>query len=179
MKNFILLSILVAGLAACSKKVEELPPATTTGANTFGASVKGALWTPRGKGIIPTAPILEANFAGNNSYIINARNFGSTPNESEIELFLYNVTAPGTYALNTSTSSGVNAIASYGLYIERKVSPIGNWITDPQHTGSITVTRLDPVAKIISGTFYFTGKDIMGTAGPVTVTEGRFDVKIQ
>ncbi|MBK8748949.1 MAG: hypothetical protein IPM04_14255 [Saprospiraceae bacterium] len=35
---------------ACKKEVEELPPATQTGANTFGAKVDGQFWVAKGFG---------------------------------------------------------------------------------------------------------------------------------
>jgi hypothetical protein len=47
-------------------------------------------------------------------------------------------------------------------------------------TGQLTVTHLDSVAKIISGTFEFTAQKVRGE-GPETVrlTEGRFDLQYQ
>jgi hypothetical protein len=42
----------------------------------------------------------------------------------------------------------------------------------------VVVTRFDTVNNIISGTFDFTAGSIDNTADPITVTEGRFDIKI-
>ena len=74
MKRIFACLILIATLASCKKEVMELPPATQTGANTFGAKVNGSLWVPQGFGSLPANDILEARMGGND-LIINAQNF--------------------------------------------------------------------------------------------------------
>ena len=118
MKNLLLLFVVIFALASCSKKVSELPGPSENGANTFGAKVDGKLWAPQGFGIMPTASTLEANFAGGDNYKINARNFGSSPTETEFEFLLTNITGPGTYTLNETNK------ATYTL---RKFQPISIW----------------------------------------------------
>jgi hypothetical protein len=179
MKNGILFLLSLFILASCKKDVDELPPATQTGANTFGAKLDGSLWIPRDFGIAPTAPILEARYAGDHSIFINARDFSSSPTETEFEIYLKNITGPGLVQLNQLTDKYPNHTASYGLYSKRKFMPLNDWITGPQHTGTVNVTRLDTLNHIISGTFEFSAKSTDNTADPITVTEGRFDVKIQ
>lgn len=166
--------------ASCSKKVTELPAPTDTGANTFGASINGTLWAPQGYGIMSTAPILEASFAGNNSYIIHARNFSKEPKETEFEIYLKNITAPGRYTINANTNIEANdRSGSYIYYVEREVNPLHEYITSSTTPGTVTITKLDIPNHILSGTFSFTGKAIMGGGDPIAVTDGRFDVKIQ
>lgn len=163
-------------LISCKKNVDELPPATQTGAHTFGAKVNGDLWVPQGFGSFPANDILEARMSGSD-IVINARNFASSPNETEFQLTIYNVTAPGVYPLNT-TVSHPNGIASYGYYVKRKMTPEDEWLTSAIHTGSVTITRIDVVNRIVSGTFQFNAGSIYN-AGVISVTEGRFDVRIQ
>ena len=57
--------------------------------------------------------------------------------------------------------------------------PVNDWITTPQYTGSVVVTRFDTVNHIISGTFAFSAASIDNSADPIQVTDGRFDVTIQ
>ena len=104
MKNIIAFLFSIVLLSSCKKEVDSLPEATQTGANTFGARVNGEFWIPQGFGVVPTAPILEARFGVNNTIIINARNFGSSPTESEFEIYLMNVDGPGVYQLNNNVS---------------------------------------------------------------------------
>lgn len=173
----ILVSFLV--LSSCKKDVEELPPATQTGANTFGAKLDGSFWIPRDFGIAPTSPILEARYAGDHSVFINARDFSSSPTETEFEIYLRNITGTGLVQLNQLTERYPNQTASYALYSKYKFMPLNDWITGPQYTGSVNVTRYDTINRIISGTFEFTAGSTDNTANPITVTEGRFDVTVQ
>lgn len=147
-----------------------MPSATQTGANTFGARVNGNLWVPKDVGIFGK-PALEAHYDVGRTVIINARNFASTPKESEFEIKIKNATAPGVYLLNDNTGSSA-------YYVERKFMPTGEWKTTNQYYGRVTVTVADTVNRILSGSFEFEAASLYNEA-PLTVTEGRFDVKVQ
>ena len=81
---------------------------------------------------------------------------------------------------------GLNPTAYAGFTYGRP-SPDQEYLTGPQHTGRLVVTRLDTVAHVVSGTFEFTAVEVSGgltgngTPVPggktVRVTEGRFDCK--
>ena len=179
MKNILPLICCVLLLASCKKEVDELPAPTDTGSNTFGLKLDGEFWVPQKFGIVPTAPILEARYTGTGGLFINARNFASSPTETEFEIYLQNVTGPGNYPLNQLTYKYPNQQASYGYYIKRRLMPLNEWITSDRFTGNVSITKFDRSANIVSGTFEFTAGSIDSTAAPITVTEGRFDVKIQ
>ncbi|MGZ5285858.1 MAG: hypothetical protein ACXWB9_01680 [Flavisolibacter sp.] len=179
MKNSILLMALAVLFTACKKDVESLPAATQTGANTFGAKLDGDFWIPQKFGVAPTAALLEARYTGTNGIFINARNFSTSPTETEFEIHLKNITGTGVFQLNQQTNKYPQESASYGYFIKRKFMPLNEWITGPQHTGTVNVTRFDTQNHIISGTFSFTAGSMDNTASPISVTEGRFDVKIQ
>ncbi|MES1215061.1 MAG: DUF6252 family protein [Bacteroidota bacterium] len=162
---------------SCKKEVTELPPVTQTGANTFGCKVDGKFWVPAGFGILPTAPTLEARFIGSDLRL-NARNFSSSPTETEFEFFIKDVTKPNTYLLNT-TVGYPSSVASYAYYVHRKFSPDNEWITSAQYTGSVTISKIDSVSRFISGTFEFQAINIYNSPQPMSITEGRFDVKLK
>ncbi|MEO6070181.1 MAG: DUF6252 family protein [Chitinophagaceae bacterium] len=164
--------------AACNKQIKELPQPTDTGANIFGAKVDSMLWAPKGFGLAATAPVLEARYGEGRSVVINARNFAKEPTETEFEIYLYNVTAPGTYYLNTNTGIYPNQHANYAYYIERKISPVNEWMTTSVYTGTVTITKADTMARIVAGTFQFNAINRYGTPKAISVTEGRFDIKI-
>jgi hypothetical protein len=178
MKNILLFGLVICLLLSCKKDIEELPEATQTGANTFGARVNGAFWVPGGKNIL-TTDVLEARFGGSNSVFIHARDFRAIPTEREFVIYLQGITGPGVYHLNSTTSIYPNQSASYAYYEERRFRPFAEWITDAQHTGTVTVTRYDETEKIISGTFEFTAVNLDDPSQTITVTDGRFDVEIQ
>jgi hypothetical protein len=177
MKKILISCFSIALLASCKKEITELPAATQTGANTFGAKINGVFWKPQGFGPFPANDILEARMSGHD-ITINARNFSSSPNETEFQLTIFNVTAPGTYLLNSNVIHP-NGTASYGYYVKRNITPQNEWLTSSTYTGWVTITRIDDVNMIVSGTFEFKALNIYNAPEPMTVTEGRFDLKIQ
>lgn len=176
MKIFFTACICSLFLLSCKKEITELPPATQTGANTFGAKVNGEFWVPQGFGSLPANDILEARMSGT-YLIINARNFSSSPTETEFEIRIKDVVAPGTYVLNANVSPP-SATQSYAYYVKRRVTPLDEWVTASTHTGIVHITRVDTVNLIVSGTFEFSMKNLSGSGDPLTVTEGRFDLKL-
>ncbi|HPG10126.1 MAG TPA: DUF6252 family protein [Chitinophagaceae bacterium] len=177
MKKLLVILIAFLAFAACKKKITELPAVTQTGANTFGAKVNGSLWVPQGFGPIPANDILEARMIGRD-IIINARNFASSPNETEFELRINDVNAPGTYLLNTDVVHPANNV-SYAYYVKRNITPDNEWLTSSASTGSVTISKVDTVNWIVSGTFQFDMLNIYNAPQPLSVTEGRFDIKVQ
>jgi len=177
--RLLILCISLLSLTACNKEVSELPEATQTGANTFGAKVDGVMWVPQGFGPFPSNNLLQVRYNTSTSVlIINARNFASSPKETEFEILLVGVHGPGTYVLNSKITSFPTDL-NYGYFIKRKIIPLDEWVTSPVQTGSVTITKLDTVNLIVSGTFSFSAECMNGTAAPLQVTEGRFDLKIQ
>ena len=178
-KSIVLCSIIAAiTLFSCKKEVSELPPATQTGANTFGCKLNGDFWVPAGFGIMPTAPILEARFVGTDVYI-NARNFSSSPTESEFEIFIKDLAGNGNYILSAIPAYPTNLESSYAYYVHRRFNPDNEWITTSPYTGTVTITKVDTINHFVSGTFQFQAINTYNTPQPLSVTEGRFDVKIQ
>lgn len=176
MKNLFVFAILIAFAAmGCKKEIKELPAATDTGANTFGAKVNGNLWKPQGFGPFPADNLLESAVAGNDLQIW-ARNFASSPNETEFYLKVKNVTGTGTYLLNQNIPAHPYPDASYGYYVKRNLTPQNEWSTSATFTGSVTITKFDPAAKIIAGTFQFNAVSMYNTGETIAVTEGRFDI---
>lgn len=178
MKTILLIFSALVILSGCKKTVESLPEPTQTGANTFGLKLNGEFWVPQKFAGINT-PVLEAVYSGLGDLRINARNFASEPTETEFEIFIKNATGPGVYQLNAATDLYPNATGSYAYYVKRKINPLNEWITSPQYTGTVTITKLDRENHIASGSFEFTAVSMDNSTSPVTVTEGRFDVKLQ
>ena len=171
MKKIIALLAVVLFLSSCKKDISALPDAPGTGSEKFGAAINGKLWVPQKFGIMPSAQILEARYEPDNSFVINARNFASSPKESEFEFRLKNITAPGVYVLGGDSENSA-------YYVERTITPTGEWKTNTQHTGTITITVNDKTNKILAGSFQFQAASLYGKE-PITVTDGRFDVKVQ
>jgi hypothetical protein len=178
MKKGCLILIAACIVFSCKKEATELPSATQTGANTFGAKINGKIWIPQQFGPFPSNDILEAHFVADYGLVINARNFSSSPNETEFEFFLKNVTAPGEFLLN-STVGYPTLAANYGYYVKRNITPQNEWMTSANNTGKVIITKIDTVNNIVSGTFEFNALNLYNAPEPLTITEGRFDVKLQ
>ena len=84
-----------------------------------------------------------------------------------VDFALRNAFQPGTYALGDTNANG------YAAY---RISA-GDYYTDANHKGTVTLTRIDTVARIAAGTFQFTALNRSGKT--VTVTDGRFDVRLK
>lgn len=174
-----LLFTVLFSILSCKKVVDELPAPSQNGSNIFGCSIDSNLWVPARFGIIPSAPILEARGGGNHSIFINARNFSTSPTETEFEIHLNNFTGTGTYLLNENTAKYPSQTASYGYYVRRNMTPENEWITNSQYTGHVEVTAYDSAKKIVAGTFEFYAINLYNDPKPLHVTDGRFDVTLQ
>lgn len=177
MKNILLVAFTAILFASCKKEVAELPPATQTGAHTFGAKVNGANWVPRGFLSIPAHDALSVHVLANGDMYINATDMASSPTEYEFEILLKNVTGTGTYQLNTTTTYPTSNV-SYAYYVKRTMTPQDEWITSANATGSVTITKYDVQNKILSGTFQFNLVDYYDATKTMSVTDGRFDIKM-
>ncbi len=160
------LAAVVLALSASSCKKDGpaagLPAATQEGKNTFGCLVDGQLFVPKPGGVfsITKRDPLEASIYRTDLLV-------SASGDGYVDFALRNAFRPGTYPLGETRTGG------YGLY---QISA-GDYNTDATHTGTVTLTRIDTVAKIAAGTFQFTGLNRNGQT--VTVTDGRFDVRLK
>lgn len=163
-------------LAGCHKKdpspEEQLPAATQTGANTFGCLVNGQVWMPQGNDGTSNYTVSYDTFPdGGLLEIATYRIYGQGVSDFQsLSLWTKQLNNPGTFSFqNTQTS-----IARFN---DQKTTCF--WRSSDSNTyrrGTLTITRLDRQAGIISGTFAFT----LYKAGcdSVHVTQGRFDKKL-
>ena len=170
------------GLAQCqknesapSKPDDQLPPATQTGANTFGCLLNGQPWTPSGNSGVPNFLVTY-----DPQYLdgaLQAKTYRYTgPKQDMLQGIVFgaaHVNRAGVYNFELKGGNGVNYIDNSQL------SPCNYYGEPPTLTyrkGTLTITRLDLQQGIIAGTFAFTlyqpGCD------SVRVTQGRFDKKL-
>ncbi len=172
------LSIAVIALsflaAECEKEklspIDQLPPATQTGANTFGCLINGEAFKPSGSNL--GGPILSA------SYILYNGKYGLSIGASRggggdmvvIAIFATEMPEPlaeGTYSLISYGPGNISGAYKLGL---------DDVSTTEENPGTLVITKLDTGAGIISGTFEFTVTDIHGNT--IEITDGRFDMDI-
>jgi hypothetical protein len=145
----------------------QLPPATQTGAGTFGCLVNGQPYTPKGNnGMTNFAVLYEPQLNGATLNILTYRIDGR---REYINLFC----GPITPQKRTFTVGmpNIEATISYDGFAGEYSSTDGGY-----QRGQITITRLDEQAGILSGTFEFTSVGLKGDT--LKVTQGRFDSKL-
>jgi hypothetical protein len=162
----IMLSLMSLTLFSCAKKSfeDELPPITTSGANTFGCKVNG-------KVILP-----YCTYAGVKKLVADFDYYPNTKKRilhvyatnylygTEIVINAYGIQSTGNFnfknSINTSMFCDVDSLGTY---------------TAVDSTSHLVITRLDTIQKIISGVFSFTGyKD--SSRKKLIITDGRFDL---
>ncbi|MFT6215708.1 MAG: hypothetical protein ACJAS3_002108 [Roseivirga sp.] len=179
MKSLHLVCILALFLfSQCEKENPEptLPPETTVGANTFGAIVNGEIWS---------FDLKDSDFSGGASLPLNdlltaSGGFDTDSRDEGIGFVLFmNVIEGEIYHLNDKSGNGsfqYTNLKSSCLY--------SNFINENTiFNGSLEITHLDKVRKIVSGRFEFEifidGEPREGSndCGIIKVESGRFDLK--
>lgn len=173
---------------SCSRKddsniVLTLPPETQTGADTFGFRLDGEVWTNYGQVCQPNGGSCRDNLTG--EYFPSD---GGITIRADYVIYKDGVAQKQYFELNLQTGFGGTKTYSTAnnddiTVILLPVNDPSGYVTadmDPDFT--VILTKLDTNSGIISGTF--SGKlnrvTVSGTSTTdfVTVTEGRFDLKL-
>jgi len=162
--------------ASCKKEksknpIDDLPPATQTGANTFGCLVNGKAFLPKGSGL--GGPILLTQYVYDNGiYTLYISAFNKINNNHKtISIEIKNI------VLSNNTINILNNDSiKRGEYYTINSSLIDSYKTNSTNTGKLIVTYWDYNKGIISGTFSFDA--VNATGEKVEIREGRFDVKL-
>ena len=150
-----------------------LPPATQTGANTFGCLVNGQAFVPGGS--LFSGSHLQCNYIyTSGGYYLNvAASYQSSDNSiKDIDFGTDSLAIVQGQTLTFKISAHGNADALVDL-----ITSTGNqnqYITNNAVSGQLTVTKFDQSNQIVSGTFYFNA--INNVNDTVKVTDGRFDM---
>lgn len=169
MKKIISLLIITTFLACCNKDdnpiptnpVDQLPPATQTGANTFGCLLDGQIFKPS---------------LTNNSYqcfyqlVDGEYYFLVRGSKNNIGIFV------GTEKRSITEGQTINLIErldgnGWGTYF-LDTNP---YTTNVINTGELKITKLDFTNNIVSGTFWYDVKDNQGLIHQIR--DGRFDMQ--
>jgi hypothetical protein len=189
MKKKYLLSLLFLGAVAClspscqkngaggGSSGDQLPDATTIGANTFGCMVNGQVFVPHGSSN-PGSHSTQCNYIyTNGGYYLTVA--ASNDNNST---FIVNI------GLNTNMLSinegqilkleDRNAPGkACGLYSLVNASVI-TYQTTAIINGQLHITKFDQTKQIVSGTFNFDAiRTDISKSDTIHVTDGRFDMK--
>ncbi|MCF1420402.1 MULTISPECIES: DUF6252 family protein [Mangrovimonas] len=171
-KHFTLLAycLLFISLTNCNKDddntpqnpINQLPPATQTGENTFGCLVNGEPFA------IENSANIVAIFQQGSLFI--SGEIDADDRDENISIFLNNdnvIVENGVYDLfNSTTNSGK---------FENQIESC-DYNTTNGSLGTLTITHFDEVNFIISGDFQFEGYSDE-CSNVINITNGRFDMQ--
>lgn len=171
MRKFLLLAFSFVLLSSSCRKskpanpVDKLPAETQTGANTFGCKINGEVWLPNGA--LFTTPAYDVQYYKSSGALLIKTN--RSDKGQSLNIYLYGVSQNNDYTIHnpiSNTYSYADFDAACSLYDR----------TSSKQTGTVTVTRLDSVNKIVSGRFSGTLKQ--SGCPDAAITEGRFDFQM-
>lgn len=152
-----------------------LPPATQTGAGTFGCLVDGEVWVPR----VPLGTVTYRDIEALISEKDGTGGGGGSCNLVDIEQQIDNsmeITTGITYFFSNKYCYPDNP----GVALRFKKTNGQRYLSKyfDVDENCVTITRLDTLNNIISGTFNFTAyNDAINKNDKVVITDGRFDLK--
>jgi hypothetical protein len=171
----VLALIILCAYSGCSvlspTPKETLPPATQTGANTFGFLLNGQVWLPKGyNGTSNLDLSYDPAFMGGTFNLSAYRYYGnSSKDEQYVTIYLDSLSKEGTYNLYESPNKGT-------YFSDHNKCTYFSDTTVNYKKGNIIITKLDLQKGIVSGTFQFTL--FKSGCDSIKITQGRFDKKI-
>ena len=180
------LVLLLFTFSQCKKAntnpIDELPPETQTGANTFGCLVDGQAFKPGGASLSGGSLQCNYQYLGNGAgggyyFVLTGRyrnnNMGSG-NSIGISTDSLKIEEGQIYSLKSKKK--LHAFARYSSY-SSPVSVTKRYLSeDSIYVGEIWVKKLDSINQIVSGTFWFDAFDSTSNE-KVKIREGRFDMR--
>lgn len=164
-----LVALLALPASHCRKNkpqnpIDQLPPETQIGKNTFGCIIDGKVFLPKGSPF--AGPVIKAQYQyynGRQGFSISARRSeGESTQGVGVGGSNIGGISIGVYELNTGRVEGRLS----GSYNYNTVTTLGNsYYTDAIRTGQIHIKLFDSVNQIVSGTFWFDAID--STTGKV------------
>ncbi|MFD2719416.1 hypothetical protein ACFST9_11870 [Hymenobacter monticola] len=144
----------------------QLPAETQTGKGTFGCLLNGKAWTQAGSPF--AGPLLNAQYFSQQLTVSANRSttVDGVRTVQGIQINIDKINSIGRYTLADSTKDFINIV---------DLVTACTYYTDKAHPATVEITRLDPVARIVSGRFAFT-LETPG-CGKITATDGRFDCR--
>jgi hypothetical protein len=181
MKNLILIFLTFLMLAGCDKKNDEnnqLPPLTTTGANTAGCLVNGRVFIPRGSSQFGStlSCFYQQDQDGYHLGLSIVEKDATEDKSVGISTNPLALVENNTYNLVEQTNNGSNYNSNFGQYIITNNVDAGlEFYTTNNYRGEVKIIKLNTQQRIISGTFWYDAINPQGDI--VKIRDGRFDMR--
>jgi hypothetical protein len=166
------------GINPPSHTVSDLPPPTQTGANVIAWRTDSIPYIANGTSNIAATVYVDTNktdtYYGTGNFMLSSTFVQKTGSRQAIRLV--STVEPIKFPIIPGTTFAIEDHTASVLFedIDQNGSVGGSSLVYTAETGEITITRYDPVKKILSGTFSFTTE----SAAPKIrkVRDGWFDV---
>ncbi len=190
---FLLLSFIAI---SCSKDnsietpADQLPPITTTGANTAGCIINGKVLIPKNGEQAIGGPLIYGlkyhlgNSFGdplfNDYFAIRIKNLKDLDGDDIYIHFNEMVQGAGVYNIGQSNGNYFTASPQNHHVVLKRGANSANTLTylSNSNSGTITITRFDYPNKIISGIFSFSLYNSNNPSETIQITNGRFDLNL-
>lgn len=88
---------------------------------------------------------------------------------------------PGVYLLTNDRYETNSPVAAHLMLSSQTTvdysTTYTDYITTKRYPATLIITRVDTVARVVSGTFEGSVYDVSNKVGPLAITQGRFDVQ--
>ncbi len=174
MKKLPVILVFIATFCCCkndddnntTNPIDQLPPATQTGENTFGCLLDGDPFLP-GAGVNPLDCVYQFS---NGGYYFTLQANREDENFNRIRLGCntkdLEIQEGQTYELVENENGNATGKYFYATFIN---------YTSSVFSGELTITKLDETNNIVSGTFFYDIEDQNGVVHEIR--EGRFDMR--
>jgi hypothetical protein len=196
MKNLLLLFLATFTLSCCSKddntKQDQLPPITTTGANTAGCIINGKVILPKngfdnlsgntsyglrtGAGINFHPPII-----GDDYKFFEIMNLKDSGKSYSIYIHINDMsTGVGNYTVGQSNNQYfIDGPNNPQIIVRETINNIsGKTFISGANSGTIIISKFDYLNGLYAGTFSCELYDIENPTQIIQVTDGRFDINL-
>lgn len=160
-----------------SNPLDQLPPATQTGANTFGCLINGEVFKPKGPSgggpiLLSTYIYLADNYDTGYFFQLAASDVSNPPNVIGVGIFTdsLQIQANETYSLGDKWVRG----KAYGIFNFFTSQSLNSYNTSSELPGELNITKFDSIKQIVCGTFWFNVINNLGDT--VKISDGRFDM---
>ncbi|MDR1198944.1 MAG: hypothetical protein LBK94_08060 [Prevotellaceae bacterium] len=155
--KFAAMLLLLASFSCEKKEITALPPETQTGANTFGCYINGELF------------VADRDYTPFGRQHVGA-SYGQHFIENKKALVFFGYGESGVLSIEIIEPEKEVYMKAYLIHYRTE-----HLIYDGEDIGTVYITKLDTVNKIVSGKF--NGEfDIDDTN--IKITDGRFDIKL-
>jgi hypothetical protein len=180
MKTIIYLLAIPFIISCCSKSddeivtpapVDQLPPATSIGANKIGCLVNGQVFLPHEKKPFgsPNITCFYQYVNGGYQFSLGFSNDQQTNSLRGVNIASHNLALKQGDVYPLINDNGNSAFASYYKFNDSQ------YFTNNLVIGELKISKLDQINSIISGTFWFDGINENGIK--IEIREGRFDMQ--